>query len=176
MSDTTQQPRRRVLRRAAIATLIAGLAGGLGFKAFADGERGDWHRGGGYMGAPLDPAQTEARVNRMLGHLYVDINATEEQKQKIDPIVKSAAKELIPLRQQMRTARKQAMELFTKETIDRAAIEKLRAEQIKLAEQASKRFTQALTDVAELLTPAQRQELAERMSRFGGWRGRHGRG
>ncbi len=180
MSDTTQQPRRRFFRRAAIAAMIAGLAGGIGAKAFGHGGYGDGHRGGGFMSGPIDPAQMEARVNRMLGHLYVDINATEEQKQKIDPIVKSAAKELIPLRQQMRTARKQAMELFTKETIDRAAIEKLREEQIKLAEQASKRFTQALTDVAEVLTPAQRTELAERMSRrfgrYGGWHGRHGRG
>ena len=180
MSDTKQQPRRRFFKRAAIATMIAGLAGGIGFKAFAHGGPEGWHHGGGYMGGPIDPAQMEARVNRMLGHLYVEINATEEQKQKIDPIVKAAAQELFPLRQQMSAARKQAMDLFTKETIDRAAIEKLREEQLKLAEHASKRFTQALTEVAEVLTPAQRKELAERMShrfgRYGGWRGRHGRG
>lgn len=179
MSETRQEPRRRFFRRAAIATLIAGVAGGIGAKAFAHGGPGDWHRGGGFMGGPIDPAQMEERVDRMLKHMYIDIDATEEQKQKIDPIVKSAAKDLLPLRQQMRAARKQAMDLFTKETIDRAAIEKLREEQIKLAAQASKRFTQALTDVAEVLTPDQRKQLAERFARFGrfgGWHGRHGRG
>ena len=176
MSETRREPRRRFFRRAAIATLIAGLAGGIGVKAFAHGGPGGWHRGGGYMGGPIDPAQMEARVDRMLKHMYIDIDATEEQKRKIDPIVKGAAKDLIPLRQQIRAARKQAIELFTKETIDRAAIEKLREEQIKLAAQASKRFTQALTDVAEVLTPEQRKQLAERMGRFRGWHGRHGRG
>jgi len=176
MSETRREPRRRFFRRAAIATLIAGLAGGIGVKAFAHGGPGGWHRGGGYMGGPIDPAQMEARVDRMLKHMYIDIDATEEQKRKIDPIVKGAAKDLIPLRQQIRAARKQAMELFTKETIDRAAIEKLREGQIQLAAQASKRFTQALTDVAEVLTPEQRKQLAERMGRFGGWHGRHGRG
>ena len=49
----------------------------------------------------------------------------------------------------------------------------LAAEHIVLAEQASKRFAQALADVAEVLTPAQRKQIAERMESFGR-RWRHG--
>jgi len=85
--------------------------------------------------------------------------------------VKGAARELLPLRAKMHDARRQAVELLSGESIDRAALETLRADQLKLAEQASKRFVQALADVADALTPEQRKQLAERLGR---WHGRRG--
>ena len=81
----------------------------------------------------------------------------------------------MPLRQRLREARLQAMDLFTRDQVDRAAFEKLRAEQIELADRASKRFTEALADAAVVLTPLQRKRLAERMRRMRGRRW-HGRG
>ena len=165
--------RRSVPARLALATVLAGLALGSGVYAFARGADGDGPRGAA-MSRPADPVQAEARVNRMLGHLYVEIDASDAQKQKIDPIVKAAAKDLFPLRQKMRDIRRQQRELFTADKVDRAAIEKLSAERSRLVEQMSRRFTQALVDVAEVLTPAQRQQLAERFGRFGGGHRRHG--
>ena len=168
--STEQKPRRRLFRRAAIATLIGGIAAGLGIKAFAqDGGFGGW-RCGGFAAAALDPATLDEHLERMLKHLYVEIDATEEQKQKLAPIVKQAAQDLLPLRQKMRETRGRAFELLTQETIDRGAIEAFRGEQLKLAEQASMRVTQALADAAEVLTPAQRKELALRVERHRrGW-------
>lgn len=166
-----QRPRRRFFKRAAIATLIGGIAAGIGIKAFAHGGGpGGWHRGG-FMAGPLDPAQVDEHLDRMLRRLYVEIDATDEQKQKLAPIVKQAAKDLLPLREKMQTARKQAVELLTRDAIDRAAIEALRAEQLQLAEQASRRIAQALADAAEVLTPAQRKELVGRINRWHGHRG-----
>jgi Spy/CpxP family protein refolding chaperone len=163
--------RRRFFKRAAIATLIGGVAAGIGIKAFADGGGyGGWHRGG-FAAGPLDPAAVDEHLERMLKHLYVEIDATDEQKQRLAPIVKQAAKDLLPLREKMQAARKQAVELLTRDTIDRAAIEALRAEQLQLAEQASRRVAQALADAAEVLTPAQRKELAGRIGKH-----RHGWG
>jgi len=169
--DLEQGPRRRFFKRAAIATLIGGIAAGIGIKAFAHGP-GGWHRGG-FMAGPLDPAQVDEHLERMLKHLYVEIDATDEQKQKLAPIVKQAAKDLLPLREKMQGARKQAVELLTGDTIDRAAIEASRAEHLQLAEQASRRIAQALADAAEVLTPAQRKELAARVEkhRRGSWHG-----
>jgi len=161
------QPRRRFFKRAAIAGLLGAVAAGIGFKAHA---HGGWHRRG-FMDESLDPAQLDERLDRMLKHLYVEIDATDAQKAKLGPIVKDAVRDLRPLRAKMRAARKQAIELLTQDTVDRAAIEKLRAEQMQAAEQASKRITRALADAAEVLTPAQRKQLAERFSRR--WR-RHG--
>lgn len=160
MNDTAHQtpqpekPRRRWLKRGAFGLLGAAIAGGLGFKAFA-------HRGDGR--GPLDPAQIDAHLERMLKHLYVEIDATEAQQQKLAPIVKQAAKDLLPLRDRMRAARGQAIELLTGDTVDRASIEKLRGEQIALADGGSKRLAQAVADAAEVLTPEQRKTLAERM-------------
>jgi Spy/CpxP family protein refolding chaperone len=177
MSNTTQtpdlerKPRRRFFRRAAIATLIGGIAAGIGIKALAHGDGyGGWHRGG-FAAGPLDPAAVEERLESMLKHLYVEIDATDEQKQRLAPIVKQAAKDLLPMREKMRDARKKAVELLTQDSIDRVAIETLRAEQIRFAEQASSRVAQALADAAEVLTPAQRKELAGRISRWHGHRG-----
>jgi Spy/CpxP family protein refolding chaperone len=180
MSDVTQSARptsppesrrRRFFKRAAIATLIAGAATGVGVKAFAHGGGfGGWHRGG-FMGTPVDPARLDEHLDRLLKHLYVEIDATDAQKQQLAPIVKAAAQDLLPLRTRMHDARRQALALLAQPSIDRAALETLRAEQFSLAEQASRRFVTALADVADVLTPEQRRQVAERLGR---WHGRRG--
>ena len=181
MSDTAQasqtpvsgdeNPRRGFFKRAAVAAAIAGVTAGLGIKAFAHAAGSRPWRHGGFMGADLDPATLPERLDRMLKHLYVEIDATDAQKQQLGPIVKGAAADLFPLRARMRDARHQAVQLLTQERVDRGALEALRAEQLQLADQASRRFTQALADVADVLTPDQRKQLAARIGRWHGHRG-----
>lgn len=170
-TDTTPAAgatRRRLFKRLGIATLIGGLAAGIGFKAFAGGH--GCHARSAFMGGSVDPAAMDERLERMLKHLYVEIDATEAQQQKLGPILKQAAGDLLPLRGKMHAARTQAIELLTRDSIDRAAIETLRAEQLQQADLASKRISQALADAAEVLTPAQRKQLAARMERHRrGW-------
>jgi Spy/CpxP family protein refolding chaperone len=159
-ANEDRQPRRRFFKLAAATTAVAGL-GGFGLNALAHG------RGRG----PIDPARAEEHLDRMLKHMYVEIDATEAQKQKLDPIAKQAAKDLQPLREKSREARLKSVELLAADKIDRGAIEKARAESMRAADAASKRFTQALADFAEVLTPEQRKTLAARMQRRGGRRG-----
>jgi len=164
-SHEDRPSRRRFFKLAAVSTAFAGLAG-TGFAALAHGRRG---------GGPLDPAEMEERLDRFLKHMYVEIDATDAQKQKVDPIVKQAAEALRPLRAKAREARREGLKLFSADKIDRGAIERLRAEQMSAADAASKRFTTALEDVAEVLTPEQRRTLAtrfeQRAARRGGRRG-----
>jgi protein CpxP len=170
-ASSDAKPRRRFLRRAAIAAAIAGLATVIGVKAIAHaGGSWRWHRAG-FMGAPLDPARVDEHLDRMLKHLYVEIDATDAQRQQLAPIVKSAARDLLPVRAKMHEARRQAVELLSREHVDRAALEALRADQLRLVEQASMRLTQTLADVADILTPEQRKQLAERIGRWHGHRG-----
>ena len=144
-------------RRITLATLIGGLAAGVGFKAFGHGR---WHARG-----PIDPADLEKHLDRMLKHLYVEIDATEEQKQRLEPIVKQAASDLLPLREKLHAGRREAMELLSQDRVDPAALEALRAKQIGLADEASRRLTRAIAEAADALTPAQRKGLAEHFAR-----------
>ena len=147
----------------------AGFAGGYANKSFAHGPFGA--RGG--MSAPLDPAQMDERVERMVRHFAVEADATPEQKDRLAIIARDVARDLAPLREKMRNARSLGIELMAAPAIDRAAIEKLRAEQITLADTSSKRVTQALADAADVLTPEQRRKLGERAQKFGERRGWH---
>jgi Spy/CpxP family protein refolding chaperone len=157
--------RRGFFRRAglfAAVAAIAGAAGGIGLHAHANSGHGFR---GGLFGGPLDAAQLDERIERMLKHVFAEINATPEQQQKLTPIIKQAAQELQPLRAQMQAVRKQAVEIMGAEQIDRAALERLRTEQLQAADALSRRVTQVLADAGEILTPAQRKELAEHMQR-----------
>jgi Spy/CpxP family protein refolding chaperone len=176
MSELTPTPtpptpnrRRRFLVGATIASIVAaGVGAGLGVKAFAHGPGfGGWH----HRGFPGDPAGTEERLDRMLRHLYIEIDATEAQQQQLGPIVKDAMRELAPLRAQLLETRRQVVELLARDTVDRQALEALRASKLQLAEQASSRLTRALADVADVLTPEQRRQLAERLARHHGHHG-----
>ena len=42
----------------------------------------------------------------------MEIDATDEQKQRLEPIVKQAVKDLLPVREKAHAARKQAVELL----------------------------------------------------------------
>jgi len=148
-------------RRITLATLAGGVAAGIGFKAFGRGRR---H---GY--GPIDPADLDKHVDRMLKHLYVEIDATDEQKQKLDPIVRQAAKDLAPMRENLHAARREAIELLSQDKVDPAALEALRARQIGLADEASRRLTRAIGEAAEVLTPEQRKGLAAHFARRGRW-------
>ena len=160
--STPQSSRRRFFKLAGLTTAAAGL-GTLAFGALAHGRRGA--RG------PTDPAQMEQHLDRMLQHMYVEIDASDAQKQKLEPLVKQAAKDLAPLRDKVREARREGIKLLSADNIDRGAIERFRAQQIGATDAASRRFTQALADVAEVLTPEQRRKLAALAGRRG-----HGRG
>jgi Spy/CpxP family protein refolding chaperone len=52
------------------------------------------------------------------------------------------------------------------DSIDRTALEKLRAERLAEAEMISKNLVGALADVAEVLSPEQRKVLDERINEF----------
>lgn len=171
-ADPQRPSRRRFFRRAAIVTAVTVVTAGIGFKAFAHG--GGGHHGwrhGGFMGATLDPAKLDRHLDRMLEHVYIEIEATEVQKQQLGPIVKAAARDLLPVHPQLDEGHRLAAELLSQPTVDRAQLETLRAGQVQLIEEASRRLTDALADAAQALTPAQRQRLAQHISR---WRGHSG--
>jgi protein CpxP len=174
-SSPAPDPSRRIGRRGTFVmallavALVAGVTGSLLSAAFGQGQ--SWHhvgwRHGGVFGGPLTPAQIDDRIDRMTKHMAIELDATADQQVKIANIAKAAVADLRPLREKAQAAHRQAVALLTAPTVDRTAIERLRAEQIGLAETASKRIAQALADATEVLSPEQRRKVAD-WTTFGG--------
>jgi protein CpxP len=159
----TERPTRRRWRPTVLmllVALVAGLFGAFVTTSFSQGFGPLWHVHY-MMGGPLSPAEIEDRADRMVRHLGIEIDATAEQQSKLQGIVNGAVKDLLPMREQAVAARQQARDLLTQTTIDRGAIEKLRAAQIATADAFSKRVAQALGDAAEALTPDQRKKISD---------------
>jgi len=147
------------------------LVFGLGFfagKSFAC-EPGFGHGGpGAFMsGKQMDVAQVSKFADKRMQHMLSEVKASDAQKEKASAIVKASVEKGAPLAEKMRDNHVQLHKLMAAATIDKAAIETLRAEQIKLADEASKLMTQTLQDVAEVLTPEQRAKLAGKMESRG---------
>jgi periplasmic protein CpxP/Spy len=156
-----------------MVALAAALTGAVASRAI-----GSPHAfGPSFMGGAFDPAGAEDLADRMTRHLAIEIDATNDQQEKLRTIVKGAVKDLLPMREKMLSTRQRAQALLTGPAVDRAAIEALRAGQIALADAASKRFAQALGDAAEVLTAEQRRKIDDRLNemreRRGFWRGWH---
>ncbi len=149
---------RGLLAGALLFGVIAGAAY-VGSSQAHPGMRG----GHGMLHGSFDPESAAKRIDAMVSFVLADVDASAEQKGKIGEIAKGALKDLLPLRDEHKAARTKAVELLTAATIDRNAIEQVRASELKLAETASKRVTQAMADAAETLQPTQRAKLAEKM-------------
>ena len=148
-----------------IGAVIAGPVFGQG--GFGQGGYGPpWahhrHMGGDRM---FFPGPIERGVER-LGWVT---DASTEQKQKINAIAQKAADDIFVLRAKHLEARKQVIDTLAAATVDRARLETLRADQMKLAETATRRVTDAVADIADVLTPAQRGDLAQRVERWQRW-------
>jgi Spy/CpxP family protein refolding chaperone len=131
---------------------------------FSHGPMGHGLCGGGACSA----ADVDRHVARAVGWLVDDLKGTPEQEQKLSAIAKAAVADLVPLKLQAQENHLQAAAILTKETVDRAALEAVRVRQIDLATQASSRLTKAIADAADVLTPAQRVELADRVRKLHG--------
>ena len=137
-----------------------------------------WNGGDHKRFADWSDADIEARIERMVKHVAIEIDATLEQQEKITALVTAAAKDLKPVHDRMRATGKEIHDLLLADTIDRTALETLRAERLADAEQISKDLVSALADVAEILSLEQRKVLNERIEQFrslhrGGHRGGH---
>jgi protein CpxP len=149
------------------------LVFGLGFfagKSFAC-EHGWEHGGpGAFMsGKAMDAEHMGKFAGQRVSHMLDEVKASDAQKEKASAIVKASVQKGAPLAEKMRDNHAQLGKLMSAATLDKAAIESLRVEQIKLADEASKLATQTMLDVAEILTPEQRAKLAEKMEHRGSW-------
>lgn len=191
---TSGKPRRGCKGRGAwffVILLSAGaVIGVFATKALSHGPggwHGKWHHGSGFtrvhgpmgfMRGPLDVDKAQKRAERMVKHIGIEIDATDEQTVELVRIAKALVRDIIPVRQELRTARRAAVDILTSENPDQAELEKLRADQMTRFDDASKRVLAAITEANAVLTPAQRTQIRERIEKrrkrgHWFWHGRH---
>jgi protein CpxP len=160
----TTPPRRSIFSRMTLVAFVAGAALTGGIVAVAATGMGGMHHG--MMNGPHSAADVTAHVDHVLKHLFVEIDATDAQKAQITPLVHQAVSDLLPMHAQLQAAHEQAFQALMQSSADRTALEAARVAHLQLADQASKRLTQLLADVDDVLTPAQRTSLAAHLQRM----------
>lgn len=101
---------------------------------------------------------------RQLERLFDSIGATSEQRAQIRHIAQAARADLRARREAGPDLHEQAQALFVQPVVDEAAVEALRLQGLAQHDQASQRMVQALLAISRVLTPEQRQAMAELMA------------
>jgi periplasmic protein CpxP/Spy len=151
----------------AVGGLVVGLFVG-GASVWAVGQEGP----GGFMGhrhfmhgrrhrGPIDPAAAREHVQLGVRWVLGTVDATPEQQERVKAIAVGALDDLLPLRERHHANRTTLHAALAGATVDRAALEAARRDELKLAEEASVRLVSAIADAAEVLTAEQRAQLAE---------------
>jgi Spy/CpxP family protein refolding chaperone len=151
----TRRKSLTTMMAALLAGSIAATAGGVAF-AKTDGQA-------------FDPAQFQQRIEKRVDKALGSTDATADQKKKVTEILQTAFKDMKGFHGQRVENRKAMEAAMQAPTIDAARIEQIRAEQMKIADASSKRFTQALVDAGNVLNASQRQAF------FKAWGERHGK-
>ena len=145
----------KTMLAALLAGSIAATAGGLAY-AKTDG-------------AGFDPARFQQHTEKRVDRALKGTDATADQKKKVVDILNSTFTSMKPLHDKRVENRKAMAEAMQAPTIDREKIEQLRVEQMKVADESSKRFTKALEDAGDVLSVQQRQAF------FKNWSERRGK-
>jgi Spy/CpxP family protein refolding chaperone len=167
-------PERRARRRVfwlslALASLAAALASliAIGGSNEARAMRGFFAHGHGAHGhGARGPEAMREHAELGAEWLLRWVDASDAQQTRVREIVGGSVAALAPLAEQHRAHHREIAELLAQPTIDRAALERVRAQELELADAASRTLVASLADVAEALTPEQRAELLELASRF----------
>jgi len=172
-TEWMRQGNRRAIAIITGAVLVVGSV--VGVQAFAGSDtyqhmqlaseyKSHWH--GHKRFSEMSDAEIEDRVEQIVKHAAIEIDATPEQQQKIIALVTATAVELKPVTSRMRATGKEMKQLLLATTVDRAALEKLRAERLAEVEKVSKDMVRTIADIADLLSPEQRKILEERVEQF----------
>ncbi len=181
-TSLARQPIRTIARRLMIAGVVAGSPGimlisqvsyaansgnpaGQTQSARAGAPKAGPHAGPHHnpllslLPAGQDDEAAAARVTRFLSVFVPD--ASDAQKTSIQNIVKAADADLKTLCTQHKATADKEVTLLTAATVDLAALEANRVEGMRLAELISKRKTQGLSDIASVLSAAQRGKMGD---------------
>ena len=151
--------RRTVLAAALIASgatlpILVASAQGVGMHGMMQehmGGAGDMH------------AMAMGHVTQMLDA----VGASDDQKTKIGAILRAGFEPMAKLHEDMGNTHKALHQILAAPTVDRAALEQLRAAEVARIDSASRVATGAMADAAEVLRPDQRAKLVSLAAEHG---------
>ena len=150
-SQTTVRRRRPRWILMTIAGALVLVLGGMTWSAVAYSKR-SW-----------DGERFERFVEWKVEDMLDEVDASDDQRERVRAIASAALADMGEFRDFRRAGRDALVNALTQETVDREALEALRQSKLETADRASLRLLTALADAAEVLTPAQRAELAEEL-------------
>ena len=115
-----------------------------------------------------DPEAAKRHAGMAVEWALRGVDATDEQMQQAKRIAERLVDELGPVAAKHREHRETIARELAKPEIDREALERLRRQELTLADQASKLAVDSFADLGEVLTPQQRQELVSFAHRLHG--------
>jgi len=120
---------------------------------------------GAMHGGPARIGEGRGPIELFSPRVLDAVGATPEQRAQIRQILQSARQDLRGQREARQALRQEALRAFSQPNIDANAVEALRQKQLAQHELVSRRMTQAMLDASRVLTPQQRQQIAERAER-----------
>jgi len=167
--------RRRSNHGFLAALLISGilgsvLVGSVSIYSHASREAGLWTHStlgwGPHRHGASTPEEASERIEFATDWILKRINADETQRQRVKSVVQSAIKDLFPMKEQHQQNRQAMLNALAQPSVDREALKATQQAELQLLQTASNRLVEAAADVADVLTPEQRSQLIEHLSRF----------
>jgi Spy/CpxP family protein refolding chaperone len=158
MTETSDNPTRchrrgrlflGILAVLALATAGLAWAGTHAASSLCEGS-------GGHFGQRFARLHVDFAVDRALKAAQ----ASPQQRDQVEAIVERAFAEHATFRDQHRSLHTEAVEILTAPTVDRSRLEALRAKHMAIAEEGSRHLTAVLAEIADVLSPEQRRQLA----------------
>lgn len=155
-----------IWRRWAVAgsLLLVAAASVISVNAWAEGPQGGapGHHG---MKCHMSPPHMGMMPfgGRHLARMLDEVKATDAQRQQIKVITQAAEKDQAAQHESAQALHAQTLALLAQPTIDTAAAEKLRQQMVTSHDARSKQMLKVTLDIAQVLTPEQRAQLAAKM-------------
>lgn len=154
------RPRSWLMLALPLAGLLTVSAAYANTDASAGPGSGEGHHRGHGRGRGGDGERMGFRMHRLLGAA----GASDAQKTQIKAIFVALRPQMQTLRTERMKVHKQIAQALAAPTVDPAAVERLRLQQVKLADQSSALMTQGLVKASQVLTPEQRQKVSAAMT------------
>jgi Spy/CpxP family protein refolding chaperone len=112
------------------------------------------------------PAELAEHLEDGLDHLLDRVDATDEQRAQASAIAERRAPELFAIITEGKLVRQQLKQALLAEQLDAAKLAAARTRLNELATKASAVGLDSVFELSQVLTPAQRKQVADKLSRF----------